>query len=374
MSDASETAADQAQRPMGPAAKRRAQRAAAKAPQSITGKLAARFRRPDVRRRMAMITLLAMGSVVAWNLFGQNGPTDVARGLSEVTDAAMASRGPDTQMAGVAAMVATGTPTPGTDAETVLSAPQEPIAVAALETPSIRTLTDVRETQATTGEGPCAVSVQAMPLAAATIALEIASPCDAGARVDIIQDDLQVAIALDDAGLATVEVPSLSDTPSVAVLVEARDPVVIQSETVDFDRYHRAVLFWQDDAGLELHAFEGDATYGEEGHVGPSGDRTIAHALSGNGGFLTTVGDPTLDESRAAMIYTVPAGMSVDLSIEAAVTETNCEKTVYGGTIQTGPGIAAITQDVTLTMPTCEAVGDYILLGSLLRPIAVASN
>lgn len=361
------TSADVPQSP-GPAARRRAQRAAAaKGSTSLSGKLIARFRRPDVRRRAGIVLLLVGGVLVAWNVIGQDAPTDVASGLTRVSDAAKAATAV-VLPSGTGSVVAAAMPV---ETNTPLAATAQ---MAALETPPAGTLIVPHETLASAGDDACTVSVGAMALAAATIALDISSPCDAGARVDIIQDDLAVAVALSDTGTATVEMPALSGAPTVAVLVMDRDPVLIKTEAVDIDKYHRAVLYWQGNAGLELHAFEGTSTYGTEGHVGLENPRTIAHALSGNGGYLTSIGDTDLAAGNVAVIYTVPADLPVELSIEVPVTAENCAAPVYGGIIQTGPGIAATAQDITLTMPACDAVGDYVMLGRLTQPVAVASN
>ena len=319
-------------------------------------RIPARYRTPAARRGGALALLLTGAAIVGWQAFGPDAPSEVARTLTSVTDAA--------KVAAVAAA----------DADALPAMPGDPVVSAALTNPPTRQLTAVRETQATTSAGPCMVTVDAMSLAGALVAIDVTSPCDGGSRVDIIQGDLHVAIALDAEGFGTVELPALSPMPAVAVLVTDRDPVTVQTEVTDYSMYNRAVLHWQGAAGMELHAFEGAAGYGDEGHVSADQPRTIAHALSGNGGFMSQIGDAGMDDARAALVYTAPRGVAAELSIEAAVTDANCGQTIYGGTIQTGPGIPAATQEVTMTMPGCDAVGDYVMLGDLIPAIAVASN
>ncbi|GIT92738.1 hypothetical protein JANAI62_30250 [Jannaschia pagri] len=360
----------------GPAARRRAERAAAKAaPASVSGRLLARFKRRDVRRRTAAILLLTASAAVGWSVLGSNESQDVAQGLTNVLDAKVL----DDAMPGAAMPTLLTAAAPNLPQAEDL--PEDEPQSADASAPATSTvadglpaLTDLRETQAVLGEGDCAITVDAMSLAAATIAMDISAPCDAGSRVDVVQSDLQFAIVLDEAGTATLQMPALSDEPAVAILVADRDPLSFQTEAVDVRGYHRAILYWQGSAGLELHAFEGEASYGDDGHVGPEAPRTIAHALSGNGGFLTPLGDPGIEDARLALVYTLPAGLDATLSIEAPVTEANCAQDIYGGTIQVGPGIPVVTQDITMTMPTCEAVGDYVMLGNLMQPIAVAST
>ncbi|UWQ18219.1 hypothetical protein [Jannaschia sp. M317] len=344
-------------------------------------RIPAKYRTPAARRRGALVALVIGGAFLGLKLLGSVSTQDVASSLTNVTDAANAQLSASVAQTTMGLVDAPATAAVRMDVaevritDDVLPAmPSDAMPDAELAPAPIRKLSGLRDTQAVAGEGPCKVSVQAMPLAAATVAIDISAPCDGGARVDVLQSDLQIAVALGPDGKTTVELPALSAMPAVSVLVTDRDPVTVQTEAVDFAMYHRAILHWQGMAGLELHAFEGGGTYGDPGHVSPETPRTIAHALSGNGGFLTSLGDDGLDNAYMALVYTVPQGLEAEISIEAPVTVANCDQTVHGGTIQTGPGAGSDTQELSMTMPACDAVGDFVLLGSLLRPIVVAAN
>ncbi|MFO6465240.1 hypothetical protein ACK8OR_12670 [Jannaschia sp. KMU-145] len=220
----------------------------------------------------------------------------------------------------------------------------------------------------------CAVTLDTAPLAAAMVSVEISAPCDAGVRADIVQGDLHVAIALDEDGRAALDIPALSPAPLVAVSIADRDPVSALTEARDLGSYRRAALVWAQAAGLELHAFEGEADYGDPGHVSPETPHTIARTLAGNGGFLTVLGDPTFDDARMALIYTSPAEQAVAVAIEVPVTEANCGTEVVAATIQTAPGVTAEMHPLTFAVPGCDAVGDLVILGDLPAPVALASN
>lgn len=224
----------------------------------------------------------------------------------------------------------------------------------------------------------CTVTTSIMPLAGAIIALDIRAPCDAGTRADIFQGDLQITISLDDDGRAQINVPALSAEPTVAVAVEGRTPVSALAQVSDIDGYSRTVLHWQGDMALELHAFETrGASYGGPGHVSPANPAGIARVLSRSGGYITTLGDISLDDAHIAQVYTVPADKSVEISIEAPVTASNCTHEVTAGTIRIAPGVDTLAQDVTLTMPDCDATGDYVMLDQLTlgaSQVALAAN
>lgn len=272
------------------------------------------------------------------------------------------------------------------------SLPQAPDAVAALAPTPIREVQDLEQTQATAAPAAtapstaapievadaCAVTTASMPLAGALIALEIKAPCDAGVRADIFQGDLQIAVALDAEGHAEISLPALTAAATVAVVVENRAPVSLLAQTSDIESYSRSVLYWQGDMGLELHAFEtADADYGIDGHVAPDRPANIARALSGNGGYLTALGDPSLTPANVALVYTAPADKAVEISIEAPVTAANCTQEVFAGTIRVAPGTAPDGQELSLTLPACDAVGEYVMLTTMMAgPVRVdlASN
>ncbi|MEM7641092.1 MAG: hypothetical protein AAF366_01025 [Pseudomonadota bacterium] len=223
-------------------------------------------------------------------------------------------------------------------------------------------ITNIQPMQASTVD--CAVRVEAIPQAVAMIALKIEAPCDAETRVELKEGPLQVAVRTDGDGLAAIRMPALVAEPRFQIRVGTRAPVEVASIAREADRYARAILHWRGDSGLELHAFEGDADYGQDGHVWAEAPRTIAHALSGNGGFLTILGDPSLPDSRLAAVYTHPVDVSADISIEVPVTEANCDREIAGRTILSGPDLLLGDLDLTIMMPSCDAVGTIVVLGS----------
>lgn len=268
-----------------------------------------------------------------------------------------------------------------TTSDALPAMPSEPELVANLGPALAAAVDDIEPTQATATPDPspaaapvivtevtdCTVTTEGTALAGARIGLEINAPCDAGSRADIFQGDLQIAVALDAEGQGQIDLPALSGVATVAVVVEGRAPVSLLTEVPDMASYNRAVLHWQGDMGLELHAFEGaDADYGTDGHVSPQSPQTIAHVLAGTGGHLTMLGDPTLENANMALVYSAATETGVDISIEAPVLAGNCGQEVFAGTIKITPDTSPEAQDLTLTMPGCDATGEIVMLGDLI--------
>ena len=231
--------------------------------------------------------------------------------------------------------------------------------------PAVTEIAGIEPTQAS----DCTPNVTATPIAAASVTLMIEARCDANARVAILQSDLEVVQSLDADGKAEIQLPLLSQNEEIAVLVGDYEPVFLLEEPADFGMYARVALHWQDDVAMELHAFEAEATFDSDGHVSPKRMKSVAHALSNNGGFLVQLGDPMLDDARVAQIYTVPAGHNVSLTIEVPVTSGNCGRDVVAGVIQTIPGVDPVLSDLIFKMPGCDAVGELIFLPGLIAPI-----
>ena len=147
----------------------------------------------------------------------------------------------------------------------------------------------------------------------------------------------------------------------------------------DLDDYYRVGLQWNEDRALELHALEFGATYGEAGHVWHGNAGSVERAVSGAGGFVSTVGAADVDSPMLAQIYTLPrdtlgdAG-NVRLTIEAPVTEANCGLDTLARTLELEEDGSVAVIELTFTFPGCDAVGEYLVLQNLFEDLRVAAN
>jgi hypothetical protein len=143
--------------------------------------------------------------------------------------------------------------------------------------------------------------------------------------------------------------------------------------------YDRVVVQWRGEAGIQVHAREDGADYGEAGHVWSGAARDVSAVAKGEGGFLTVLGDPDLPNPMQAEVYTFPSAFTesakdVKLSVEAEVTDRNCGKEIRARAFQYDAGRNVSTQDLTLSVPGCDAVGSFLVLNNLLQDLTVASK
>lgn len=222
---------------------------------------------------------------------------------------------------------------------------------------------------------PCGVSVTAMAMPAAMVALDVMAPCRADASVTINHSGMEIVSSTDALGLLTLDIPAF-ETPaffSVTFADGLEETVLVGLPDLrDFDRIG---LSWQGDMGLELHAMEFGAAFGEQGHVWQDAPATPNTAVDGDGGFLTLVETG----NSFVQIYTLPRatlreGDSVRLSIDAPVTQANCTRNVMARTLRAEGGSPIDVTELTFTVPACDAVGDVLVLQNLLDDLRLASN
>jgi len=226
---------------------------------------------------------------------------------------------------------------------------------------------------------PCGLTVTTEPLPAAMVALDIMDPCQANARVVVEHSGLNLTGQTDAMGILTMDVPAFESPAFFSVRMPDGATASALVGLPDIASYTRVGVQWQQDRALELHAMEFGATYGDPGHIWRDNPGFVARAENGEGGFMTYLGEITVENPMLAEIYTFPrdtldADGTVRLTIEAEVTQANCGQDTLARTLETdGDGNVAVIE-LTFTVPGCDAVGDYLLLQNLLQDLRVAAN
>lgn len=226
---------------------------------------------------------------------------------------------------------------------------------------------------------PCGLSVMATAMPGAMVGLDVMDPCQPDTRVEIAHSGLVFTGLTDALGLLTVDIPALQTPARVSVTLpdgRSETTMVALPDLINFDR---AAVTWYNTAELALHAMERGAEFGGPGHVWQDAPGTIEDAIDGIGGFLTELGDPDVTAPRMAQVYTFPrrtlgAGDLVRLSIDAPVTDCNCGQAVIAQSLQNSGGNAIEVVPITLTLPGCDAVGDYLVLQNIFRDLRLARN
>jgi len=184
---------------------------------------------------------------------------------------------------------------------------------------------------------------------------------------------------LDDGSLS-LTVPSLATNAVFIFAFEDGEGAVAQTEVPDLNAFNRVVVQWRGTAGFELHAREFGAEYGTTGHVWRNADNlSMEPLLDGSGGYVHSLGNIDVSEPRVAEVYSFPADMSgrngqIDLSVEAEVTARNCGLEIEAQTLELDTDGRLRSQNLTLAVPGCDAIGDFLVLNNVLEDMKVAAR
>lgn len=219
----------------------------------------------------------------------------------------------------------------------------------------------------------CAPRLTATAQDRAMVQLTLDADCHASAPVTIHHRGMMFSALTDADGHLRIDVPALArDALFVVDLGGGRD-LAAAVRVPDADSVTRAVLQWQGEDGVQLHALEFGADYNEAGHVWAAN----VGAAVGQGGLLTVLGDTRRDNALRAEVYTFPAGRTaadgaVRLTVEAEITQGNCGRAVSAQSIRIAPGSDPVAVDLTMTMPDCDAVGEFLVLNNMFEDLTLA--
>ena len=96
--------------------------------------------------------------------------------------------------------------------------------------------------------------------------------------------------------------------------------------------------------------------------------------LRPTGGFLTLLGDSTAKNPLLAEVYTYPADPAAkpEIIVESAVTDATCGRELLGETLNAIGGQVFVTE-LTLAMPDCSGIGDFMVLKNLVLDLNIAA-
>lgn len=225
----------------------------------------------------------------------------------------------------------------------------------------------------------CEATLGAEATIAALVTLSFRAPCAPYTRVTFGHGGMEFAELTDSDGRIDIAVPALAEDARFTAILPDGEGAEAVTKVDSLMFYDRAVLQTTGPSGLTLHALECGAGYDEPGHVWSGAPRDPAIAARGEGGFLLMLGDPALEDSPLAQVYTFPSATSrtggeVALSLEAEVLRGNCGREVTATVTQVRAGETAGRQALTIPMPGCDAVGDFLLLKTPLNDLKIASR
>lgn len=214
----------------------------------------------------------------------------------------------------------------------------------------------------------------------AMLSLSLMAPCNANARVVILADGLAFTGLTSATGALAVDLPAMADPARVTVRFSGGTTVTAGADVPALQAFDRVGVQWIGPDAFALHALEFGAGFGSKGDVSAAAPRNPGDAALVGGGFLTGLGDATVDLPMQAEVYTIPKALStagaVQIVLDAPVRESTCGREMLGQTLTVTPGSKPATADVTLAMPDCDptSFGQFVELPGLVPDFMLASR
>ncbi len=278
---------------------------------------------------------------------------------------------PPKPQAPVVASVTVPDPAPAPVIEAAPIAPAQPIAATVPTAPASK---PDAQPQAAVAEA-CPVSLELGNADNALIAVTLIAPCHADERVVLKHAGLTITAKTTLTGALFVDLPALTQDARVEVMFKDATSVSATVAVPELATLRRFAVQWQQDDAFQLHAFEDGSDFGGPGDVSQTNPHQPIAGSPAKGGFLTLLGDATTDLPMLAQVYTYPNDGKIkpEIVVEAAVTEATCGREMLGQTLQTTTGPVKVS-DMSLAMPECDAVGDYLVLKNLVPDMNIASS
>lgn len=254
--------------------------------------------------------------------------------------------------------------------------PDEPVTLAALDDQPIN---DILPREEPAPSFACETKAVALTSAAAMVDLVIDAACHANEGFTVHHNGMMVSGMTDQDGLASMMLPALSEKAVYIVTFSSGGTVVANAEVTSVQDYDRAIVQWSAYDGLQVHALEFGAGYNEPGHIWSGATGEKADAVMGKGGFVMQIGETTPLTTHMVEVYTFPSGTAVsegtvELSLEAVVTEANCGRDLEAQVLQKSGTEPMRARDLTLAMPDCDAIDDFLVLKNMFDDLNIARN
>lgn len=215
----------------------------------------------------------------------------------------------------------------------------------------------------------CNDSLTVQAGAGGMIGVDLSATCRPAQRVVLRHAGLAVTYRIGDDGRLLAQVPALAVSEPVEVLFQDGSRVAALVAMPEVAALRRFGVQWQGSAAFTVQGFEDGSDFGQQGVI------SAANPGTAQTGVMTALGDATVENPLLAQIYTYPVdpARTTTLVVEAAVTGETCGHDLLGEVISSTAG-RATKVDLTLAMPDCSGVGDFLVLKNLDEGMKIAAN
>lgn len=219
--------------------------------------------------------------------------------------------------------------------------------------------------------GDCPITLDLLEDDNAMIGMTVMAPCLPDTDVLIAHAGLVFSAKTMASGSLFLSLPAMTKEAKVSVKFSGGEVAESSISIPEIRSMRRFAVQWPEKDGFSLHAYEGKAEFDDPGHIWAQNLATPRPAEVQETGFLTLLGDGSTKMPMLAQVYTYPAQTKSEIVVEAVVTENNCGFDLMGDALSSVGGTLEKTE-ITVAMPDCSAIGDYVQLPDLAPDLKLA--
>jgi hypothetical protein len=201
----------------------------------------------------------------------------------------------------------------------------------------------------------CDLSLDLMDAGGGLVDAVLTAPCLPNQDVVIAHAGLVFSGQTMATGTLLFQLPALKSPALVDVRFSSGDTAQAAIDMPEAVNLQRIAVQWAFEDGFDLHAFHNDAAFGAQGHM---------WRQSADKGSLMMLGDAGADVPLMAQVFTYSQESPTDVLLEAAVTPSSCGQELMGDILFATSGDVQKTE-LTLAMPDCAAIGQFVHIGNL---------
>jgi hypothetical protein len=222
---------------------------------------------------------------------------------------------------------------------------------------------------------PCPITLDLLDEGNAIIGGVLRAPCQPSEDLVIAHAGLVFSGKTLASGTLLFSLPALKASASVAIRFANGAEAQAQIDMPDARTLQRVAVQWPHDGGFDLHAFQAGAAFGTAGHIWRQAAGTPlagdGGAADGAAGYLTQLGDSAVAMPLMAQVFTFGPSAQTDVLLEAAVTPSTCGQELMADVLTAVRGTVE-KSELTLAMPDCGALGEYVQIGNIMPELNLA--
>ena len=220
----------------------------------------------------------------------------------------------------------------------------------------------------------CDVRFSATALPTAMVQLNLTAPCHISAPITIRHNGLLFTATTSNIGHFNINLPALQQDAKFDLLLAGSNTYTAKINIPTATDFRRVALVWAGQASMEIHAFELLSSATKTKHIWRNNPENPHRALQGRGGFLIRFDGGTKPNASHTEIYSFPTGPFVKptttrLHVKISTDKNSCGKNLTVTALQSAEAGKLEATNYSLTMPTCDKVGEHLLLKNLLTDL-----